>query len=129
MWRRSRALAMASLLIAAGGACSSASDGRPANAFAGETATRVVVNNNNWSDMTVYATRDGATVRLGSVTSMSSARFELPAAMLGAGELRLIADPLGSTSTYRTQPVLVTRGQAIEFTLQNNLALSTLSVW
>jgi hypothetical protein len=116
-------------VIAAGSACSSAMEERPANAFTGAAATTVMVNNNNWSDMTVYATRNGATVRLGSVTSMSTARFELPVAMLGAGELRLIADPLGSTSTYRTQPVLVTRGQEIEFTLQNNLALSTLSVW
>ena len=129
MWRRSRALAMATALIAAGGACASAMEERPANAFTGETATTVMVNNNNWSDITVYATRNGATVRLGSVTSMSTERFELPAVMLGAGELRLIADPLGSTNTYRTQPVLVTRGQEIEFTLQNNLALSTLSVW
>lgn len=130
MWRRGTRLAMAFTLAGVSGGCSSAMEREPANAFAGETETTVLVTNNNWSDMTLYATRNGAMTRLGSVTSMSTERFRLPSPLVvGSGNLQLVADPLGSSQTYRSPPLLVSAGQQIEFTLQNNLALSTLSVW
>lgn len=130
MWRRSTRLAMAFTLAGVGGGCSSAMEREPANAFAGETEATVLVTNNNWSDMTVYASRNGAVMRLGTVTSMTTERFTLPSPLVvGSGNLQLVADPLGSTNTYRTQPLLVSPGQQVEFILQNNLALSTLSVW
>ncbi len=130
MWRRGTGLAMAVVLGAASGACSTATENGPANAFAGATAATVVVSNDNWHDMRVYATRNGMRVRLGTVTSMSSQKFNLPGGLLGgAGELHLLADPIGSPNGYRSQPLLVRSGQMIEVNLRNNLALSTASVW
>lgn len=130
MWGRSTRLAMAFALAGVSGGCSTAMEREPANAFTGSTDATVLVTNNNWSDMTVYASRNGTVIRLGMVTSMSSERFALPSHLVvGSGNLQLIADPIGSTNKYRTQPLLVSPGQRVEFVLQNNLALSTLAVW
>jgi hypothetical protein len=80
--------------------------------------------------MVVYAQRNGVKVRLGTVTSMTSASFELPVPLLsGNGELYFVADPIGSDRAYRSPVVMVGRGQRVEFMLENNLALSSLSVW
>ncbi len=130
MWRRSSGIAMAVMLAAGAVACSTAGPQRPANALAGELDATVVVTNNNWSDMTVYAQRNGVSVRLGTVTSMTTQRFSLPAPLIGGtGELHFLADPIGSTQVFRSPAVMVGRGQHVEFMLQNNLALSSLSVW
>lgn len=130
MWRRTSQFAMAVMLAAGAVACSSAGGHRPANALAGELDATVVVTNNNWSDMTVYAQRNGVSVRLGTVTSMTTQRFSLPAPMVGGtGELNFLADPIGSNQVFRSPAVMVGRGQQVEFMLQNNLALSSLAVW
>ncbi|HEX6308689.1 MAG TPA: hypothetical protein VFZ69_10905 [Longimicrobiales bacterium] len=129
MWGRGTRLAMALGLGLAVAGCASETDDTPKNAFGEGTAT-VVVQNNNWADMTVYAVRNGLRMRLGMVVSMGAQRFKLPRnALGGAGDLRLLADPIGSDAVFRTQPLLVAPGQLIEFTLQNNLAHSTSTVW
>ncbi|NLG63935.1 MAG: hypothetical protein GX539_16975 [Candidatus Cloacimonetes bacterium] len=112
-------------------ACSSAGTmDRPANALTGEVGATVEVTNNNWSDMVVYAQRNGVKVRLGTVTSMTTESFRLPVPLLsGSGELFFIADPIGSDRAYRSPVVMVGRGQRVEFMLENNLALSSLTVW
>ncbi len=66
-----------------------------------ETTVRVI--NNNWDDVTVYATRDGYRHRLGKVTSFTSRVFTLPPTFLiWSGELRLIADPIAPVGFSRT---------------------------
>ncbi len=65
-----------------------------------ETTVRVI--NNNWDDVTVYATRDGYRHRLGKVTSFTSRVFTLPPTFLiWSGELRLIADPIAPVGFSR----------------------------
>lgn len=64
------------------------------------------------------------------VTSMTTERFDLPVALMsGSGTLFFVADPIGSEQTYRSPVVMVGRGQRVEFMLENNLALSSLTVW
>jgi hypothetical protein len=130
MWRRGSSLAMAVALAAVTGACASVAENRAGNAFVGDTPSTVVVSNDNWHDMRVYAVRNGSRVRLGTVTSMARETFKLPESLLGgAGELQLQADPIGASTGYRSPPLLVRSGQQVEFILRNNLALSTTSVW
>ncbi len=131
MWRRTSRLAMAATITVGAVACSSAGTmDRPANALAGEVEATVEVTNNNWADMVVYAQRNGVRVRLGTVTSMTTQAFDLPLPLLsGSGELFFVADPIGSDRAYRSPVVMVGRGQRVEFLLENNLALSSLSVW
>lgn len=121
---------VAVLVVAASAAGCSASEGprtgpEPARAEAAD----VRVTNSNWSDMTVYVERAGHRSRLGSVTSMQSATFQIPRAMMsGTGSLRLVADPLGSAQPYVTPVLQVWPGQTVDFTIQNHLAISSVSV-
>ncbi len=130
MWRRSSGIAMAVMTVGVVACASAGSTQRPANALAGEMGATVEVTNNNWSDMAVYGHRSGVRVRLGMVTSMTTAKFDLPVALMaGSGAMFFVADPIGSGQTYRSPVVMVGRGQRIEFNLENNLSLSSLTVW
>ncbi|MEX2281351.1 MAG: hypothetical protein WEE89_02560 [Gemmatimonadota bacterium] len=92
--------------------------------------TTMLVENNNWADMTVYILRDGVRTRLGAVPSMSRSTFVLSNAMLaGTGELRVMADPLGSPHKWTSQPILLNPGNQVRFRLENNVSLSTYSVY
>ncbi len=89
----------------------------------------MVVENNNWSDMTVYILRDGIRTRLGSVPSMGRSSFKLTSALVGGtGELRVLADPMGSAQKWMSQPLLIVPGSQVIFRLENNVQLSTYSM-
>lgn len=93
-------------------------------------ATKVEVRNNNWSDMNVYVERSGMRQRLGTVTSMSVKSFRVPKAFLStSGSVRLVADPIGSRQQHITSPVQVWPGQTVAFTIENHMAISSVSVW
>ncbi len=90
----------------------------------------VKVTNNGWSDVDVYVMRGTARMRLGMVTSMQSQRFHVPPSYLnGTTDLRLHAHPIGGFDDYETQPLLVSPGQQVALTLQNNLNLSSYSIF
>jgi len=110
----------------AGAGLGVAEDGVP------EVARQVVVEveNYNWADIVVYAVRGGHRTRLGMVTSMGRERFVLPSAVITATtNVQLIADPIGGGAPYVFPPVIVERGQRVELRLENNLGLSSVSVW
>jgi len=132
---------MAALLAIAGvlGACAPArtthAGGDLAFLEGGEPAPRmkpttVAVTNNNWSNVTVYLLRGGARYRLGMVNSMSTAVLRVPTVAVSAqGDVQLMVDPLGSTRGYVTPNLMVSPGDKIEFTVQNHLPVSSVSVW
>lgn len=125
------ALPFGALLLAA--ACAPAAERSASTPGFGPAATEravVEVENRNWSDVTVYAVRPrGSRIRLGTVTSMTTEAFTLPARYLGAeGEVMLLAEPVGSTDVFRSQPVQVFAGQRVAFTVQNHLPISSLAV-
>lgn len=92
--------------------------------------TTLVVQNNNWTDMTVYVLRDGARARIGSVTGLSQGRFRLSDALVGgAGDVRILADPLGAGERFVSHPLIIMPGQEVRLRLENNIALSSYSVW
>ena len=105
-------------------------DNRVASATGAVTSpTTVKVANYNWLDVNVYAVQGGTRVRLGSVTSMSSGTFQLPARFLQqSAPVRLLVDPIGSTEGYMTNGIMVQGGQQISFSVQNALQFSSISV-
>lgn len=130
--------------VAMGALLSACASGGAADSFAGGASPRastsgaareartatVVVENRNWSDMTVYAVHGGMRYRLGTVTSMTTARFRLPErSMVTTQALRLVADPIGSSTGYVSQGVQVYPGQQVAFTIQNHLAISSVAVF
>src|SRR5262249_3229502 len=79
-----RALLLAAL-AASGCARAASNAGRQSErTFCAKSTATVYVQNDNWMDVVVYAVRGGARFRLGQVTSVQSAVFELPSAALGA---------------------------------------------
>lgn len=119
--------AAAALAISTSG-CAPAAAGSAAESRIDPDPTAILVENNNWSDMTVYVERAGSRTRLGTVTAATSRLFRLPRAIAGiAATFRLIADPVGSREVYVTAPVQVTPGQRVNFSIQNQVNIS--SVW
>lgn len=109
-------------------ACGLGRGAEPADApEAPETTIRVT--NNNWANMVVYLVRSGVRVRLGTVNSMATAHFVVPRSV-GAmhSDVRLVADPIGARTVYVTERLALMPGQAIEFTIENHLPLSTVTV-
>lgn len=92
--------------------------------------TVLTVTNNNWADMVIYVVRSTMRTRLGTVTSMNTEDFEIPASMIGpAATLQLQALPIGSHRRHVTPPIYVGPGQQINYTIQNQLSISSVTVW
>ena len=119
-----------STLLSAGPGCGLLS--RPNPASTGSllnSEVSIEVENHNWSDITVYLVTGGLPQRLGMVTALSNASFAFPAQRLNtAGSVRLRALPVAGRA-YTSDAILVQPGQAIMWTLENDLDISTLSVY
>lgn len=130
----SRLAACAILLCTAlaGVACGSAFHQEDENAVqpAADRGTTVRVENNNWSDMRIYIVRSGIRTRLGYVSSMTEASLDVSDTMVGgAGEVRLMAAPIGSLQRFYSDPLHVSPGQVVEWRLENTLPLSSVRIW
>jgi predicted acyl esterase len=87
------------------------------------------VSNNNPLDMTVYAVNQSMRIRLGTVTTASTQRFEVSLHQVSpTGELQLLADPIGSRRTMRSESIHVSAGQVVEWILQVDLRQSSLTI-
>lgn len=127
---RAHRLLPAAMIAAALGACAPTSGLQSGPAPSEGRSASVRVTNNNWADMTVYMLRAGMRVRLGTVTSMATQSFRIPPSVLGGeGDVRLVADPIGSRETHLTLPVQVWPGQTVAFKIENHIAVSSVSVW
>jgi hypothetical protein len=122
-------LAAAALLLAA--CAPSATGGAPGGSPRRETApSTVTVDNRNWLDVTVYVVQGTSRIRLGMVTGMGSATFHLPRSLQAyPGQVRLLADPVGSNHAYLSDAVQLRPGQRVGLEVGNNLNVSFISVW
>ncbi|HEY0673672.1 MAG TPA: hypothetical protein VGD27_15445 [Longimicrobiales bacterium] len=122
-----RSILVAAVAATALAACAPATE--QAGLGSPESQTTLVVENNNWSEMVIYVMRGAARSRLGSVGSMSSAQFRITDTMVnGLGEVRIMADPVGSEKTYTSPVINVVPGARVDLKLQNHLAISYFSV-
>jgi len=94
------------------------------------TSTLYVVNH-HWSDVVVYAIRDGQRQRVGTVTAAAEENFELnPSLTRGTGTLQLQAHAVGSSGAINSEAMNVRPGgMQITWTLENNLSRATLAVY
>ena len=126
MWQRMRAVLALALPLAA--AC--ASGGGPGAAGKPEPPVTVVVDNRNFSDMTVTVLQSGRRVRLGMVTGLTTRRFRLPGDMADSpSDIRLHADRIGGSQGWLSPPVRVRPGEELALTIDASLQLSTVSVY
>lgn len=91
--------------------------------------TSLIVQNNNWNNMTVYVVQGGERRRVGDVNGFSVAVF--PANRLGSfggpGGTFLVARPLAGRA-FRSEPLVFTPGRTLIWTIENQPAYSHLSV-
>ena len=124
-WSRAAATILLTLVALSASACRHSV--MQQQAINGSITLRIA--NNNQLDVTVYAVNQGLRVRIGTVTSTSTAHFELSLRQIGAtGEFRLLADPIGSTRTVTSEIVHVFPGQTVEWMLAPDLRQSSLSI-
>lgn len=79
----------------------------------------VTVENRRSMSMRIFATRENMKFLIGEVGPQETARFEMPRIIFsGRGDLRLIADPWGSTLEQESEPIVVTGGREVQWRLR-----------
>jgi hypothetical protein len=119
---RLAALALASCLVSAAPACRSAG---PYDVSQQANTATLVVQNQNFNDVDVYAVAGGLATRIGTVTGNSTGRFGLSEALYTAPDFRIVATPIGGNGRASTGPLVVSPGQTIEFTVAPVLRMSS----
>jgi hypothetical protein len=85
----------------------------------------VVVKNNNFWDMKVYAiVSSSVPIRIGTVTGNSSIRVTAQPSMFTTGTLRLMASQIGGQDVADSGPLQVVGGQSVTFTIQSQTGAS-----
>jgi hypothetical protein len=121
-----RTWALLLLLALANGGCA----GRAKPSLGKEPPPATVhVANNNFADVTVYVVQSGMRWRLGTVSGLSRQQFKMPRLAYDAGDLHLLADPVGGARSYLSPPVRVHPGQSVDLRLHATLSMSSISVW
>jgi hypothetical protein len=101
-----------SLLLLAAGACAGMGGGS-GNPNPNEP-TVVEVDNQGFSDMTVYAVRSSQRYRLGIATGNSKTRLTIPPSVSGGlATLRFIADPIGGRRNPVSQEITIAPGDTV----------------
>jgi hypothetical protein len=110
--RRTALIAMLGLALSACGGSKSRSAPTP------QPRTSVRVENQGFSDMTIYAVRSGQRVRLGAASGNSTTVFTIPANLIfGATPLRFIADPIGGNRTPVSEEITVQPGDQVRLVI------------
>ncbi len=85
----------------------------------------LIVENQNFYDVDIYALSSGLPTRIGTVSGSSgTARFALSPTVIGASDFRLIAAPIGGNGRASSGPLLVSGGRTIKFTIAPSLSQS-----
>ncbi|MEO8335785.1 MAG: hypothetical protein ABI664_12485 [bacterium] len=87
--------------------------------------TMLVVENQNFYDVDIYALSSGLPTRIGTVSGSSgTGRFALNATIISSTDFRLVAAPIGGNGRASSGPLLVGPGQTIKFTITPSLSHS-----
>jgi hypothetical protein len=90
----------------------------------------VVIENHHWAEVTIYVALRGQRSRIGAAVATQTTTLLIPRRVVNgyAGELRLIADPIGELRALVSESIHVRPGQTIQWTLESDLRRSTIAV-
>jgi hypothetical protein len=89
----------------------------------------LVVENHHWNDVVVSVLHDGVVERIGLAIAVKTTTFIIPSRRLGAaGLIRLRGHPVGAPDDHTTDAFIVQPGQEIQWTLESDLARSSVAV-
>jgi len=86
---------------------------------------QVRVVNNNWHAMRIYALVNGRSIRLGTVTGLTSETLTIRKSLVSfAADLEFVAQGIGSRSEIFRTSFQVFPGDVLEFRVENSIGLS-----
>ncbi len=116
-------------LLAGGVGCGLLSSQTPERPAPPQGQVLVSVESHNWNDITVYLLAGGLPQRLGMVSALGAATFDFSSQRLNTSAgVRLRALPVAGRA-FTSETILVLPGQAIFWTLENNLETSNFTVY
>ena len=89
----------------------------------------VTVENQNWLDVSIYALRGSSRMRIGQVTGNGSASLRVPAGVIVAGQIRLMADAIGSNERFVTDVITVNPDQRVQLTRAPAMRMSSYALY
>jgi hypothetical protein len=90
----------------------------------------LVVENHHWNDVIISVLHDGVVDRIGLVTAVKTSTLAIPSRRLGSsGVIRLRAHAVGAPDDHTSDSFVVRPGQEIEWTLESDLARSSVAVY
>ena len=88
-------------------------------------AVQIHVVNHNWLDMRIYAVINGRSIKLGTVTGLTSETLKIRESLLSfAADLELVARGIGSRSESFRTSIQVFPGDVLELRIENSIGLS-----
>jgi len=95
--------------------------------YNGSITVRVV--NHAWLDITIYLLQGTHRDRVGVATATSTSTFQIPLRQFAAGaEYKLYGDPVGSRQNVTSEPLHAQDGDVVTWTLEDDLARSSINV-
>jgi hypothetical protein len=89
----------------------------------------LVIDNHHWTDVIISVLHDGVVDRVGLATAVKTSTFILSGRRLGtSGIVRLRGHAVGAPDDHTTDAFPVQPGQEIEWTLESDLARSSVAV-
>jgi hypothetical protein len=85
--------------------------------------------NHNFSDVVIYLDERGHRSRLGLAGGENTTVFFLPWQRVASGTLRLLGDPIGSSTLLHTELLSVRQGSMVVWTIESSLAQSNAAVY
>ena len=88
-----------------------------------------MVENHHWSDVVVSVVHDGVAERVGLATATKTSTFFFPSRRLGpSGLIQLRGHAVGAPDDHTTDAFLIQPGQEVQWTLESDLARSSVAV-
>ena len=98
----------------------------PTGVLSHPAGATVEVENHNFADMNVYAiSQNGFPRRLGMAGGLGSTTFTLPYTTFASGSVSIVAVPIGGFGAAGSGSISVQNGQTIQFTIEQNLNMSS----
>jgi hypothetical protein len=119
-WCSFAGLVVASAACGLGGHGSGAGDAQPA-----DSTVRVEILNHNPLPVDIIAVGGGMSHRLGTVLPGLAGHFVVPPAMLGDGTIEIEARVANDRDVISSGPLLLARGDVVDFTVGLNQVSST----
>jgi hypothetical protein len=124
-----RGSALGALLLALAVSASAQETPKKASDKSDGSAIKLMVENNNYLDMHLYGMRNGYYSSIGVVTGLSKAELIIPETLTTpGGEFQILADPIGGTVSYLTDPIILGTSREVDLTIQNALELSSFTI-